>query len=97
MSPKLYPDGYFGDIGQYWLETPTNLLEAIESNGVDYVVLSDLWIDLAQGDTEVDAVSLPIYEALLDTYPMVAKFDRKDASLGWPVNILMVPSAEPEG
>jgi hypothetical protein len=88
VHPKLRPEGYFGTIGNDWFGTPDELISSIGEAGIECIVLSDQWIDLAQNDPGMDPAVRANYEALLAEYPVVARFDSDVASLGPPVTVL---------
>ena len=93
VSNSLRPVGFFGLLGNAWKERgPAELLETIEAEGVDYVMLSQLWLDLYETEQEAYPIEHAVYEALLEAYPVVKTFDRTDAALGRSVIVLEVPS-----
>ncbi len=95
VSDSLRPVGFFGVLGNAWKERrPAELLEAIEAEGVDYVMLSQLWLDLYEAERDTYPVEHAVYEALLKAYPVVETFDRTDGALGRSVIVLEVPSAD---
>jgi hypothetical protein len=87
-SDKLRPDGYFATIAGEWFGSPEELMDAIEAEGVDYIVIGDLWVDLFTDAAETYPDQLATYQALLASYPVVATFDNTDAAIGWHVTIL---------
>ena len=87
------PFGYIGRLGGQWLGSPDELVAAIAEAGVDYIALSDTWIDLFREEATNYPEVLPRYQVLLDTYPLVARFDRTTNRLGAPVSILAGPGA----
>jgi hypothetical protein len=88
VDPKLRPDGYFATMAGEWYGTPDELLKAIETEQVDFIVLTDLWIDLFRDEAATYPTQLATYEALLDAFPVVKTFDLADAPIGWPITIL---------
>ena len=90
VSPKLRPDGYFDVMAGQWCESPEELLDAVLANGVDYIVLADLWIEHVRNLGEEYAMLPPRYEALLDTFRVAEVSDHEDAALGWKLTILKV-------
>jgi hypothetical protein len=88
VDSKLRPDGYFATMAGEWYGTPDELLRAIAIEGVDYVVLTGLWIDLFRGQAATYPKQLATYEALLDAFPVAESFDHTDAPMGWPITIL---------
>ena len=97
FSPKARPDGYFGRLGGQWFGSPDELIAAIEAADVDYIALSDIWIELFRAEVDTYPDVLPRYQAILDTYPQVARFDNETSSLGSPVTILAGPGAPGTG
>jgi hypothetical protein len=91
---KAHPDGYFGVLAGQWVGSPDELIEAVEEAGVDYVFLSDIWIDLLR--REIDRYpTLPAnYQILLDTFPTIERFDADDAEHGSPITILSITTGE---
>ena len=93
-AAKLRPYGYFGQLPSNWTErTPEELLADIEAIGVDYIVLARPWIDFYEAEQDAYAHELAVYQALLDSYPVVAEFDGRDAALGWTQLILDADSS----
>jgi hypothetical protein len=88
VDPKLRPDGYFATMAGEWYGTPEELLAAIKVEQVDYVVLTDLWINLFRDQAVTYPAQLATYEALLEAFPVVESFDSSDAPIGWPITIL---------
>ena len=93
FSPKARPDGFFRRLGGQWFGGPDELIAAIEEADVDYIALSDIWVELFRAEVETYPDVLPRYEAILDAYPQVARFDRETSRLGSPVSILAGPGA----
>ena len=71
-----------------WAGTPDELLDSVRAEGVDYIFLTDLWIELLQREADAYPGQLAAYETLLDEFPVVEVFDRQDASLGPTIMIL---------
>jgi hypothetical protein len=71
-----------------WGGTPAEFLETIEERGVDYIVLTDVWIDLIRAEAALYPQHLAFYESLLEAYPSVAVFDHDDAARGGRITIL---------
>lgn len=95
ISDKLRPDGYFASIAGEWFGTPEELMAAMEDEGVEYLMLADVWIDLFRDAAETYPDQLATYEALLDTYPVIETFDDDDASAGWHISIHDVAGVNP--
>jgi hypothetical protein len=93
ISPKLRPTG-FGPIGATWTDTPESLLQAIEREGVDMVVVSGLFLERLRAEASDFPEAFAVYEALLNAYPVVQRFDADDAPLGLPV-LFLDPSGAP--
>ena len=82
VSPKLRPEGVFPNIGAAWTRSPDALLDAIATHGVDYIMLSTLWIDQFRAEADSYPREVAVYETLLDAFPVVETFDRADAPIG---------------
>lgn len=93
VSDKLRPDGYFASIAGEWFGTPGELMTAMDAEGVEYLVLADVWIDLFRDEADTYPAQLATYEALLDVYPVIERFDENDASAGWALSIHNVAAA----
>jgi hypothetical protein len=89
VHDKARPEGYFGILGEQWTRTPEELLAQVREYEIDCVVLADTWIDLASADPSA-SYAIADYQALLDTFPIVDRFDREDASLGPAITVLGV-------
>jgi hypothetical protein len=85
-----HPVGYFGRLGEEWPGAPDELLARIEAEGIEYVMLARPWIWLFQEDPVANEREIAVYEALLESYPIVAEWDDGDAPLGWDQIILRV-------
>ena len=94
FSSRARPRGFFEIMTTQWRGTPDELLEAIEAEGVDYIVLSDIWLDVFRGENGGYDYPLALYETILETYPVAVRFDREDGRLGWPVTILKGPGRQ---
>ena len=94
FSSRSRPRGFFEIMATQWYGTPDELLEAIEAAGIDYIALSDIWLDVFRGEGEGYAYRLALYESLEEAYPIAARFDRDDGRLGWPVTILAGPGRQ---
>ena len=94
FSSRSRPRGFFEIMTTQWYGTPDELLEAIEAEGIDYIALGDIWLDVFHGEGEDYAYPLALCETLEEAYPIAARFDRDDGRLGWPVTLLSAPGRQ---
>lgn len=90
LHRKVRPEGYFGIIATEWRDAPEALISRIEEAGIRYVVLGDSWIDLVRTQASTSPHLLATYEALVERYPTIERFDRADAATGPALSILTV-------
>jgi 4-amino-4-deoxy-L-arabinose transferase-like glycosyltransferase len=88
VSPKLRPEGVFPNIGAAWTKSPEELLDAIATREVDYIMLSTLWIEQFRAEAASYPHEVAVYETLLDFFPVVETFDLADAPIGTGVLVL---------
>ena len=88
------PGGFYGSLGDHWCIGGGDLPAAITEHGVDYILISDSFIDRYDAERERYPCESAVYQQLLATYPVIAVFDRDDAALGDTVRVLQVGDRE---
>ena len=93
---QVRPGGYYGSLGDHWCVGTADLDAAILERGVDYILVSDSFIDRYRAERARYPCESALYEGLLATYPAIEVFDHEDAALGPAVTVLRVgPAPEP--
>ena len=79
FSDQRRPARFFGSLADGWQQgSPEDLVDLIETQDVDYVLLSGSWIRRYRAEQDTYAHQLALYETLLQRYPIVQRFGHDD-------------------